>query len=280
MIDEMRAFVLLAETGSIAGVAAHLPLTQPAVSRQIQRLERDLGAVLLDRRVKPPVLTPAGIEALARCRAILAGVDDLKAGARGRPSGTLRIGIAQGLGDAAFAAAVGVARQRYPDVTLRLSSAWTPALTGQLARGGLDAVFGLMPETGGDYPLAVVADRAMRLTRAELARRPWIVSTEPCDVRATLTAALGPVDIAAEVPSVEMMLALVEQRMGLALLPRALVRRNRRVTVADWRPALRAAVWRAPHLGRLAPVVDLLEARSTRMPAMQQRHRQAAQNFA
>ena len=50
MLDELRTFVLFTEEGSVQKVAQRLPLTQPAVSRQIQRLEQALGVQLLDRR--------------------------------------------------------------------------------------------------------------------------------------------------------------------------------------------------------------------------------------
>jgi len=76
MLSEMRTLALLAEEGSIQRVAERLPLTQPAVTRQIQRLEQFLGTELLDRRQKPPAFTPAGLEMLARSRRILGEVDE------------------------------------------------------------------------------------------------------------------------------------------------------------------------------------------------------------
>lgn len=44
MLQEMRTFVLFSQERSIQRVAERLPLTQPAVTRQIQRLEQELGA--------------------------------------------------------------------------------------------------------------------------------------------------------------------------------------------------------------------------------------------
>ncbi|TKB38974.1 MAG: LysR family transcriptional regulator, partial [Mesorhizobium sp.] len=66
MLEELKTLALFAEEGSIQKVAQRLPLTQPAVTRQIQRLEEMLGTELLDRRLKPSRLTPAGVEVLAR----------------------------------------------------------------------------------------------------------------------------------------------------------------------------------------------------------------------
>src|SRR6476620_7522124 len=52
MLDEIRTFVVLAESGSLQRAAERLFLTPSAVTRQIQRLEAALNTPLLDRRVK------------------------------------------------------------------------------------------------------------------------------------------------------------------------------------------------------------------------------------
>ncbi|RVD34704.1 LysR family transcriptional regulator, partial [Mesorhizobium sp. M8A.F.Ca.ET.023.02.2.1] len=101
MLEELRTLVLFAEEGSIQSVARRLPLTQPAVTRQMQRLEDMLGTTLLDRRQKPPRLTTAGLEVLERAKDILASVEALKAfAADTEPQGVLRVGLAHGLSDA------------------------------------------------------------------------------------------------------------------------------------------------------------------------------------
>ena len=48
MLREIRTFVAVAETGSIKAAARRLRLTQPAITRQIQRLESALGTAVLD----------------------------------------------------------------------------------------------------------------------------------------------------------------------------------------------------------------------------------------
>ena len=133
MLDELRTFVLLAEEGSIQRVAERLPLTQPAVTRQIQRLESVLNLELLDRRQKPPRLTPAGVEVLSRSRDILAAYADLLAlGKRTEPDGLLRIGVANGLADDRFAAVISDIRRRFPRVSLRLMTGWSHDLSEKL----------------------------------------------------------------------------------------------------------------------------------------------------
>lgn len=123
MIEELRTFVLFAEEGSIQKVAQRLPLTQPAVSRQIQRLEQTLGAKLLDRRQKPPALTPTGLEVLARSREILDGFTRLKAIAiTPEPEGVFRLGLVNGLAHHSLAERITAVIARFPRVSLRLKS--------------------------------------------------------------------------------------------------------------------------------------------------------------
>src|SRR5260221_550383 len=60
MIEDLRALVEFAQAGSIAGAADRLFRTPSAITRQLQRLEAELGAELLDRSTKPPRLNSLG----------------------------------------------------------------------------------------------------------------------------------------------------------------------------------------------------------------------------
>lgn len=77
-LDDLRVFVAVCEAGSLSGVARQLGCTQPAVSQHVSRLERELGATLLERSVSGVVPTSAGGElrdaALEGLGAITAGV--------------------------------------------------------------------------------------------------------------------------------------------------------------------------------------------------------------
>jgi DNA-binding transcriptional LysR family regulator len=287
MISEMRAFVLLAETGSIQLTAERLPLTQPAVTRQIQRLEAELGTKLLDRRVKPPRLTPAGLVALEQCRAILGAIGDLKASASAsEPEGVLRVGTATALASDVVAEAVQMVRNRFPKVALRLAGGWAHDLREAVQRGRLDAAVvlsatGLPARSEGlrQQPIAretmvVVAGRQAALGRAPdlaaLAERDWVVSPLPCDARHVLEAALagvgGTTRIAAEIQGIDLQSALIGQGLGLGLVPArrlppyARQYRLKTVTPSGTRFDFEISMIRAPHLGRLDIVLDALRA--------------------
>ena len=64
-LKHLKHFVAIADDGGISAAARRLGLTQPALSRQVQALEQDLGVTLLDRGARSFALTPAA-EALVR----------------------------------------------------------------------------------------------------------------------------------------------------------------------------------------------------------------------
>ena len=81
-LEDMRAFVATVETGSVGKAALRLNLTQPAVSRRIQRLEDALDVTLLDRDSKPAKPTRAGDAAYRQCVAVLRAASALARDAR------------------------------------------------------------------------------------------------------------------------------------------------------------------------------------------------------
>jgi DNA-binding transcriptional LysR family regulator len=72
-----QSFLAICEAGSLTAAARRLGITQAAVSQQLSRLERDLGAVLVDRSVRPPRLTQAGVVVRQRAQHILGDVAEL-----------------------------------------------------------------------------------------------------------------------------------------------------------------------------------------------------------
>ena len=73
-----RHFAVLAREGHFGRAAAGLHITQPALTKQIQALERQVGAALIDRSRRPWRLTAAGEEVLALSRDLCARADRVK----------------------------------------------------------------------------------------------------------------------------------------------------------------------------------------------------------
>ena len=76
---QLGTFVKLAQTLNYAAAARDLYISQPAVTQQIERLERELGARLFDRDTRKVELTPAGQVFYRDCTDILSRLDQAKA---------------------------------------------------------------------------------------------------------------------------------------------------------------------------------------------------------
>jgi DNA-binding transcriptional LysR family regulator len=77
-LRQLQHLVALAEEQSFARAAERVHLSQPALSRSIQALERDLGILLLDRAARRVTLTAAGKQVLERSRRVLFEARSLK----------------------------------------------------------------------------------------------------------------------------------------------------------------------------------------------------------
>ena len=75
-LTALRVFVRTAYLGSLSRAAQELGLSQPSASRILATLERDIGAVLLQRTTRAMTLTEAGIDYLARVEPLLAALEE------------------------------------------------------------------------------------------------------------------------------------------------------------------------------------------------------------
>ncbi len=288
-LHDIEAFVTVAESGSVNRAAIRLNLTQPAVTRRVQSFEAAMGdAALLDRRVKPSVLTPAGRRALEGCRQVLKAVTELRAStSSGEPSGELRLGIAHGLTEVALGVPLDVLRQRFPRLRPRVTSHWTTWLIEQIRNGALDCAVGLV--TGdhvvppGVHAIAIGIERVVvvaardtvvssaaegRLGICHLAGQNWILNPPGCGYRAALQRAFdhsgAPLRIAAEVSEHDLQLSLIARGGGLGLMPRRQIdnsphrRRLRILKLDDFDLRTTVSMLHGTSLGSLAEAVEHL----------------------
>jgi DNA-binding transcriptional LysR family regulator len=94
-LRQLRYFVTLAEELHFGRAAARQHIVQSALSQQLQRLERELGVLLLDRTTHHVELTRAGSAFLIEARLILAQVDRAALAAQrpARSAPSLRVGV-------------------------------------------------------------------------------------------------------------------------------------------------------------------------------------------
>lgn len=139
-LKHVRTFVAVAETGTVSAAAQSLRITQPALSRQIQALELDIGLRLFDHVNRRLVLTSNGEEFLHRCRALIAHADATLASAqslgRGK-AGVLRIGAAPQTIARFFGSFLPRYQRSHPNVRIDLTEASGARQIEMVERGAL-----------------------------------------------------------------------------------------------------------------------------------------------
>ncbi|WP_187369072.1 LysR family transcriptional regulator [Baekduia soli] len=173
-------FIVVAEEGNIGRAAARLFITQPALSRQMRRLEEELGAQLLIRVPRGVELTGSGRELLDKARVALAAAEDaLTIGRGSEPRGRLALGVTMASHQEWFGLAEAF-HERYGAVDMEVHSALSDVLQRRVAGGELDAAIVLEPNRlpaltyhhMRDEPLSVWAHPGHRLAdRGELSLR-------------------------------------------------------------------------------------------------------------
>ena len=120
-LDQLRAFVQVADCGSFSQAATRLHLTQPAISKRIQALETYLGASLFDRVGRRVLPTLAGRQLLLSARDLLARLPDTEVLIRdqdGRVEGTLTLATSHHIGLHRLPEILRAFCRRYPQVRL------------------------------------------------------------------------------------------------------------------------------------------------------------------
>jgi DNA-binding transcriptional LysR family regulator len=282
MLSTRRLVVFreLARLGSFTAVADALSYTQSAISQQISALERETGALLVERDRKRARLTEAGEILLAHTDAILGRIAhaerDLSAYVHAR-SGRLRLAAFESAGAALVPAAVEVFHARHPDVELHVVQMEPAEASARLESRELDLaiVYDLDPPTGAlgeelelthlfdDRYTAVVGSRhplarAAKVDLGDLAAEAWVNTTDRdlCHeiiLGACRAAGFEP-KVSFEVDEIATSQALIARGAGVTLLP-SLALGSRHADVVAVSLGARAPV-RAVHAARLATAVS------------------------
>jgi len=289
MLDEMRAFIVLAESGSLQRAAERLFLTPSAVTRQIQRLEATLKTSLLDRRVKPGLITREGRAVLDGGRQMLRIMDDLKASSAkdAEPSGAFRVGLSYMLAQPSLVASIQRLTSRFPRLQPVLGTHLRQQLIEQLRTGELDVALAFLSADDsmpGDLASSVLAAERLVLVKARGPHpRPrrsskskdhaldgrWVLNPSGCFIRAAIEARLrelgSPFELAAAINNIDMQLSLVASGIGFGAIPARFLashpkrRKLERITRAGVSVEASIVFVQAAHLGRLEPAAAFLQ---------------------
>jgi len=146
---QLRAFSVLAKTGSFTQTARELHLTQSAVSHSMRALENEIGCRLLDRLGKKVVLTQAGEQLLQHTGKILSEMETARAaltqlGKWGR--GRLRLGGSTTACQHLIPPVLREFKESFPDHAISLEPGDTPEMVDALLHHRIDLALSLEAE--------------------------------------------------------------------------------------------------------------------------------------
>ena len=149
-LDQLRILKAIAAEGSFKRAADTLYVSQPAVSLQVQNLEKQLNVPLFDRGGRKAQLTEAGHlllsygeKIITLCQETCRAIEDLQ----NLQGGTLIVGASQTTGTYLLPRMIGLFRQKYPDVAVQLQDHSTRRTSWGVANGQVDLAI-----IGGEVP--------------------------------------------------------------------------------------------------------------------------------
>lgn len=240
-LTDLRTFVSVADLGSFRAASQALHLTQPALSRRVEKLEQALGFRLFDRTTRKVELNAMGRNFLPRARHVLNELDSALLGMTelsDRLRGHVTVACVPSAVGAFVSAAVRDFHQQYPRIEVRLIDERAPEVLLAVARG--DADFGISylgtqePDLDfellfeeafvlacrRDHPLA----RRKRVTWSELTRHECVVMAPGTGNRMLMDQALATLPNrpawACEVRHVPALVSLIEAGVGVGAVPR------------------------------------------------------------
>ena len=247
-LRQLRYFAAVARHGSFTRAAEELHLAQSALSQQVRRLERELGADLLVRGTRRVELTQAGELALTRATRILSEVEALRSELdelSGLLRGRLVVGGMLPAGGVDLPALLVRFGRLHPGVEVQLREGTAAEMVERLRGDEIDAAIAMLeveeiPEFAASERLGeerlvlamapgdeLAARRRVRL--ADLHERPFVAFRPGSAVRATVDRAFAEASmaprVAFETNDLSMMRAVLTRGLGVAVVPE---------TVANW----------------------------------------------
>jgi DNA-binding transcriptional LysR family regulator len=147
-LQQLRYFVAVADSGKFTAAARDLHVAQPSISKQVRKLEDELGAVLLERRRTGVVLTDAGAILLPWAKRMLADLDGARSDVAGLATlerGRLSVGATPSLSTVLLPEVLAAFHAEHPGITLSVIEAGSSDLVDRLAAGELDLALVILP---------------------------------------------------------------------------------------------------------------------------------------
>ena len=242
-LRQLRYFAHIAELGSISLASAALHVAQPALTRQLQSLEREFETKLVERRARGVVPTPAGLLLLERARRILAEVDQLTPLVKARGSqlsGTVALGMPIPVTPILSSRLLARCARDYPNISLRIIEGFSSLLHEWLLSGSitLAVLYGTTQKRLIEHIPIVVEDLYIVgantpenrnvdcYASRDLARLPLILPHEPHLICESLSRTGVYLEATTRADALSIMKDFAERGVGYTVLPLSAVYRE------------------------------------------------------
>lgn len=173
-IRSLTIFIRVAETGSFSRSADALGLGQPAVSKAINSLERELGVKLFSRNTRSILLTEEGKTALREARKVVDSYEELmqSAGSKTAVQGVVRLTCPVAFGSLYLIPKLNRFHRKFPDIKIQLQ------MTDRfldLVDNDIDVAFRIGKLADGNYVAKSIGD----IERIAVAHREYLNETRP-----------------------------------------------------------------------------------------------------
>ncbi len=240
-LRQLEYFLTVAKTQGFSNAASALGLTQPALSRQVARLEEELGVRLLVRNGRGVEVTEAGQSLAEHAQIILDQVEQVRADMSQRqqsPRGKITVGLPPRVALTITTELVMSFRERFPDAAISIAEALSIPLREWLISGRVDIAVLFDPppspalnfETLAQEPLVMVSQQALPdpIRFSEAVEHSLVMPSGPHALRQIVEMAARPrklnLRVVAEVDSVQAVLPLVKRGLASTLVPISAVR--------------------------------------------------------
>lgn len=270
-LKQIEYFVRVAELGSFTHASVALDIAQPALSRQIRRLEIELRQPLLLRNGRGVTMTEAGKIMLEHGRGVLHQVERIReelSRARGGYVGRVAVGLPPSLARVLTVPLTRAFQAAMPDAILTINEGLSVTMQDSIAQGRLDVALVYDSRPSPEIEIHPLTSQALYLLQSsrhvsdtgpvgldELAKVPLIMPSRPNAIRMLVEHELATRGrrprIAIEADAIAAILDLVADGLGAAILPASAVQAFGRDSDFHMRP-----IQNPPLVARLAWAVS------------------------
>lgn len=234
-LRQLRTLVAIGDQGSFAAAGRVVGLSPSALSLQVKSLEEELGEVLFDRGLRPPVPTRSGRRVIERARQILQQIDELSGGGdEERITGRLTVGAVPTTLSGIVPKALGELRDRHPDLAITVVNGSSSVLADQAFKRELDVAVITQPpqklagliwrQVAEERFLVIAPDSSDGATDRELlTRNPFIWFNRQTwagqQIERHLNQKNMQVDASMEIDSLDAIRSMVSAGLGVSIIP-------------------------------------------------------------